>query len=70
MTLTDMVLPGRRVPPRDLRFFWDVLKEERLVGPGGGRRRRPRSDPADLVAARVGAILDSDVIAQSREHCP
>jgi len=67
MTLTDMVLPGRRVPPRDLRFFWDLLHENRLVGPGRSRRR-PLPDPADLVATRVNAILVADTVAQSREH--
>lgn len=67
---TDLVRPGRRLPPRDLRFFWDALKANRLVGPGCGRRRSRLPKPAELVAARVNAILDADAVSRSWEHCP
>jgi mitochondrial fission protein ELM1 len=47
MTITDRLRPGKRLRPRDLRFFWASLKEH---GFGGTIDAPRRSDPPDFTA--------------------
>jgi hypothetical protein len=58
MAVTDRVRPGKRLYPRDLRFFWASLKEHGF----GGTIDAPRaSDPPDFtaeIAARVRRLLE------------
>ena len=57
MAVADRVRPGKRVRPRDLRFFWASLKEHGF----GGTIEEPRaSDPPDFtaqIAERVRLLL-------------
>ena len=57
MAATDRMRPGKRLRPRDLRFFWDSLREHRF----GGTIDAPRaSDPPDFtaqIAERVRRLL-------------
>ena len=57
MKITDRLRPGRRLRPRDLRFFWESLKEHGF----GGTIDAPRaSDPPDFtaeIAKRVRRLL-------------
>lgn len=57
MAIMDRVRPGRRLYPRDLRFFWAALEQQGL----GGTLEAPRaSDPPDyaaIVAERVKQLL-------------
>jgi mitochondrial fission protein ELM1 len=58
MRILDRVRPGRRLYPRDLRFFWAALREE---GFGGSLREPKASQPPDyaqLVAERVRRLLE------------
>src|SRR5205085_6215191 len=55
--ITDRLRPGRRLRPRDLRFFWAALREE---GFGGTLEAPKASSPPDypeLVAERVRRLL-------------
>jgi mitochondrial fission protein ELM1 len=56
MALMDRFRPGRRVYPRDLRFFWRELERE-----GAGTIEHPRSgmarDPTAAVVQRVRLLL-------------
>jgi mitochondrial fission protein ELM1 len=57
ITLMDRLRPGRRLYPRDLRFFWAALKE---AGYGGSLATPKTSHPpdyAELVAERVRQLL-------------
>jgi mitochondrial fission protein ELM1 len=58
MRIMDRVRPGRRLYPRDLRFFWAALREEGF----GGTLREPKAsrppDYAQLVAERVRRLLE------------
>lgn len=57
MTLADMIRPGKRLYPRDLRFFWTTLEAH---GFGGTIDTPHASDPPDFtgeVAARVRRLL-------------
>lgn len=58
MHLMDALRPGKRLYPRDLRFFWAALEE---AGYGGTLEEPRASDPpdyAELVAARVRRLLE------------
>ncbi len=56
--LADRLRPGRRLFPRDLRFFWASLEEHGF----GGTIDEPRaSDPPDFtneIAGRVRRLLE------------
>ena len=57
MAVTDRVRPGKRLYPRDLRFFWASLKEH---GFGGTIDAPHASNPPDFtaeIAARVRRLL-------------
>ena len=58
MAVTDRVRPGKRLYPRDLRFFWEALRREGF----GGTLEEPRaSNPPDYsaeVAERVRRLLE------------
>ncbi len=58
MGVMDRLRPGRRLYPRDLRFFWAALREHGF----GGTLREPRAsqppDYAELVAERVRRLLE------------
>src|SRR5437868_1379147 len=58
MRFMDRIRPGRRLYPRDLRFFWAALREEGF----GGTLREPKAsrppDYAQLVAERVRRLLE------------
>jgi hypothetical protein len=51
--ITDLVRPGERMRPRDLRFFWRTLEDERLVG----STNIAVPDTNRLAAERVKALL-------------
>lgn len=57
MRLVDWLRPGKRIFPRDLRYFWAELDERGLVG----TLKQPRSgaalDLAAMIAARVRGLL-------------
>ena len=57
MAVTDRLRPGKRLRPRDLRFFWGSLREHGF----GGTIEAPRaSDPPDFttqIAERVRRLL-------------
>ena len=58
MAALDRVRPGKRLFPRDLRFFWAALREQGL---GGTIESPEASDPPDyiaLVANRVRQLLE------------
>jgi uncharacterized protein len=57
MGLMDRVRPGRRVHPRDLRFFWKALEQKRLVGTVENPARGDVPDILGLVTGRVKSIL-------------
>lgn len=59
MGLFDRLRPGRRVHPRDLRFFWNALDDGELVGTVGKPRRSHGADVNRAVAERVKAILNA-----------
>lgn len=58
MGLCDIIRPDKRVRPRDLRFFWDSLRQHGY----GGTVDEPRaSEPPDLtghIAVRVRRLLE------------
>jgi mitochondrial fission protein ELM1 len=58
MALSDLLRPGKRLFPRDLRFFWAALREHGFAG----TIEKPRpSDPPDFtaeVAKRVRRLLE------------
>ena len=57
MAVTDRVRPGKRLHPRDLRFFWASLKAHGFAGTIDAPRA---SDPPDFtaeIAARVRRLL-------------
>ena len=57
MAITDMMRPGKRLYPRDMRFFWASLAEHGI----GGTVTQPRaSNPPDFtaeIARRVRRLL-------------
>jgi mitochondrial fission protein ELM1 len=57
MSLLDRLRPGRRVPPRDLRYFWEALEDDSLVGTVDAPRGGGPPDVNGTVAKRVEALL-------------
>jgi len=56
--IADRLRPGKRLHPRDLRFFWESL---RVHGFGGTIEKPKASDPPDFaaeIAARVRQLLE------------
>jgi len=60
MRLSDRLLPGRRIYPRDLRYFWAELEKCRLVGSLAQPCSGPVPDLAAMVAERVRGLLRAD----------
>jgi uncharacterized protein len=54
----DLLRPGKRLYPRDLRFFWNALEEQRLSGTLERPRASSPPDYAELVADRVRRLLE------------
>lgn len=65
MSLLDRLQPGRRVPPRDLRYFWEALANDGLVGTVDAPRSRGAPNVNQIAAKRVEALL-SDGSGASR----
>ena len=61
MGMMDRLRPGRRVRPRDLRFFWAALEDQALVGTVEQPRRGAVPDFAANVARRVQQLLNEPV---------
>lgn len=57
MGLMDRIRPGRRLYPRDLRFFWAALGKEGFGGTLDAPRAANPPDYAALVAERVRRLL-------------
>jgi mitochondrial fission protein ELM1 len=55
--LSDAVRPGKRLFPRDLRFFWAALREQGFAGPFDQPRASEPPDYTALVADRVRRLL-------------
>lgn len=58
MFVMDRVRPGRRLFPRDLRFFWATLKDQRLGGSLDAPKASNPPDYAEIVAERVRRLLN------------
>jgi len=54
----DRLRPGKRLYPRDLRFFWAALKEEGFAGTLEEPRASSPADYAEIVADRVRRLLE------------
>ena len=57
MTLNDRLRPGKRLFPRDLRFFWSTLEEQGFGGTVDSPRASNPPDFALVVADRVRRLL-------------
>ena len=57
MRLLDRLRPGHRVPPRDLRYFWEALANDSLVGTLDAPRGGGAPDVNGTLAKRVEALL-------------
>jgi hypothetical protein len=57
MSVMDRLRPGRRLYPRDLRFFWDALAREGFGGTLDAPRASNPPDYAEIVADRVRRLL-------------
>jgi mitochondrial fission protein ELM1 len=57
MGVMDRLRPGKRLRPRDLRFFWAALKQEGFGGTIEAPRASSPPDYAELVAERVRRLL-------------
>ena len=68
MAVMDKLRPGKRLFPRDLRFFWAALRQQGL----GGTLEEPRaSDPPDyiaMVADRVRQLLEQPPRLATGDH--
>jgi hypothetical protein len=58
MAIMDRLRPGRRLYPRDLRFFWAALEEAGLGGSLSHPKASSSPDYAALVAERVRRLLE------------
>lgn len=58
MAVTDRLRPGKRLYPRDLRFFWAALKQHRYGGTIGAPKVSHAPDFAQIVAERVMRLLE------------
>jgi mitochondrial fission protein ELM1 len=63
MGLMDWLRPGRRVHPRDLRYFWSAIIEDDRIGTLDGPRAGVSVDPTGPVVARVLKLLNRRAIA-------
>jgi mitochondrial fission protein ELM1 len=61
MRLTDRLRPGKRLRPRDLRFFWAALAQEGFGGSIEAPRASRPPDYAQRVADRVRRLLAQPV---------
>jgi hypothetical protein len=59
MSLLDRLRPGHRVPPRDLRYFWEALENDGLVGTVDAPRSGGAPSVNRTVARRVKALLSA-----------
>jgi hypothetical protein len=57
MGVMDRLRPGKRLRPRDLRFFWAALREEGFGGTLDAPKASDPPDYAELVAERVRRLL-------------
>ena len=57
MGVMDRLRAGRRVRPRDLRFFWAALREQGFGGTLEAPKPSSAPDYAELVAERVRRLL-------------
>jgi hypothetical protein len=57
MAVMDRLRPGKRLYPRDLRFFWRALDEAGLGGTLQAPKASSPPDYAALVAERVRRLL-------------
>jgi mitochondrial fission protein ELM1 len=57
MSLLDRLRSGHRIPPRDLRYFWETLENDGLVGTIDAPRSGGASNVNRTVASRVKALL-------------
>ena len=58
MAVMDRLRPGRRLYPRDLRFFWSTLDKEGFSGTLEAPKASSPPDYAKLVAERVRLLLE------------
>lgn len=58
MAIMDWGRPGKRLFPRDLRFFWAALREHGFAGPPEAPKAAAPPDYAALVAERVRQLLE------------
>ena len=56
--LMDRLRPGKRLYPRDLRFFWAALDEPAMAGRWTAPKASSPPDYAALVAERVRRLLE------------
>jgi mitochondrial fission protein ELM1 len=63
MAIMDRLRPGRRLYPRDLRFFWSTLEKEGFSGTLVAPKASSPPDYAKLVAERVRQLLESPLPA-------
>jgi hypothetical protein len=57
MTVADRLRPGKRLRPRDLRFFWAALREHGFGGTIGAPRASLPPDFTADIADRVRRLL-------------
>ena len=67
MSLADRLRPGRRVYPRDLRFFWAALEKDGLAGTLEQPSAGAVPDLAAEVAQRVIRLLDATAPARQAD---
>jgi mitochondrial fission protein ELM1 len=58
MSVVDRLRPGRRLYPRDLRFFWKALDEHGFGGTLESPRASSAPDYSEIVADRVRRLLE------------
>jgi uncharacterized protein len=54
----DRTRPGQRLYPRDLRFFWDALKQQGFGGPLDAPKASTPPDYPQMIAERVRRLLE------------
>jgi mitochondrial fission protein ELM1 len=59
MAILDRLRPGRRAFPHDLRYFWERLSNDRLIGTITEPRRADATDVKHAVVERVKAVLNA-----------
>jgi hypothetical protein len=58
MSVMDRLRPGRRLYPRDLRFFWKALAEEGFGGTIDSPKASNPPDYSEIVAQRFRQLLE------------